>query len=60
MGTPSIFRMDSADLWMQNDAKRPEKPSGRGNPMSKGSDHQTFQVPSKWRNPHLYKLYGYS
>ena len=21
--------------------------------------HQTFQVPSKWRNPHLYKLYGY-
>ena len=21
--------------------------------------HQTFQVPSKWRNPHLYKQYGY-
>ena len=21
--------------------------------------HQKFQVPSKWRNPFLYKLYGY-
>ncbi len=44
--------------WLGKHPELHQKGGTKKHELFRPSFHQTFQVP-KWRNPHLYKLYGY-